>query len=85
MTKLRTTRVGSLSRARPLFLSFNMLPMNTGNTSKTHVHTHLRLHMRKSGAGRAHGQRRANTTRSHGTRNGAPARAKRPMDPPMML
>ena len=81
MTKLRTTRVGSLSRAHPLSLPFNMLPMNTGNTLKTHVHIHLRLHMRKSGAGRAPGQPRADTTRLHGACNDTRARTRQPIDP----
>ena len=85
MTKLLTTRAWSLSRARLLLPPFRILLFNNDNTQNMHVHRHLQLHMRNSGAGRAHGQRHAHTTRSHGTRNGAPARAKRPMDPPMML
>ena len=57
MTKSLTTRVGSLSRARPLLTPFDILLLNNDNTLNNHVHAHFRLHMRKSGAGGAPGQR----------------------------
>ena len=85
MTKSLTTRVGSLSLARPLLTPFDILLLNNDNTLNNHVHAHFWLHMRKSGAGGAPGQRHARTTRSHGTRNDGRTRAKRPIDPPMLL
>ena len=46
MTKWLTTRVGSLSRVRPLLTLFDILPLNNDNTLNNHVHAHFRLHMR---------------------------------------
>ena len=85
MTKLRTTRVGSLSRAYPLLLPFLILPLNNDNTYNNRLHTYLRVHMRKNGAGGALEQRRADTTRSHSTRNDGQTRATRPINPRMVL
>ena len=85
MTKSLTTRVGSLSRARPLLTPFDILLLNNDNTLNNHVHAHFWLHMRKSGAGSTPGQRRAHTTRSHGTRNDGRRRAIRAIDPRIVM
>jgi hypothetical protein len=85
MTKSLTTRVGSLSRARPLLTPFDILLLNNDNTLNNHVHAHFRLHMRKNGASGAPGRRHAHTTRSHGTRNDGRKRAIRPIHPLMVM
>ena len=85
MTKSLTTRVGSLSRARPLLTPFDILLLNNDNTLNNHVHARFRLHMRKNGAGGAPGRRHAHTTRSHATRNDGRTRAVRRIHPQMVL
>ena len=85
MTKALTARAGSLSRVHPLLFPFLILPFNNDNTKKSRPHTCLRAHMRKSDAGSAPGQRRADTTRSHSTRNDGRKLAMRPIDPRVVL
>ena len=71
MTKSRTTRAGSLSRARLLLVPLDILPLNNDTTFSNHKHKHLRVHMHKSGAGMHPGD----DTRTHsdrGTRATAP-------------
>ena len=83
MTKSFTTRVGSLSRARPLLTPFVILPLNNDNTFNNHEHKHLRVRMHKSGARDAPRRRHADTLRSRHTRHGAPAPASAAADPRM--
>ena len=85
MTKSLTTRAWSLSRARLLLPPFRILLFNNDNTQNNHVHRHLQLHMRKSGAGSAPRRRHANTLRSRPARHGAPAPASGLADPRMIL
>ena len=55
MPKSLTVRAASLWRARPLLPPPPIPPFYNNNTKNNHVHVHLRVHLRKSDAGRVPG------------------------------